>query len=229
MWYTSRSHALQYFELFERIFFPPLFPIQQNELTTRPAVHAWDTIWTLSLHSALCCELHHFLLRYSILSLVVLHSQLELVLRTSCCGSSLVWSHPGWVWPCEIISAAQIVLIPYQTLAHAAVWYQDYTVVSFPDPFRKNREGVWQHVLHRGVLKEFNQLLNPVLMFTRASGNCMCDQPAVCNRAVAITSRKHVTKHFRVAKKVLHSMATEGKSVSNSRSLRNIRWIYPAR
>jgi len=103
--YTSRSHALQYFELFERIFFPPLFPIQQNELTTRPAVHAWDTIWTLSLHSALCCELHHFLLRYSILSLVVLHSQLESVLRTSCCRSSLVWSHPGWVWPCETISA----------------------------------------------------------------------------------------------------------------------------
>jgi len=30
-------------------------------------------------------------------------------------------------------------------------------------------------------------------------------------------------------KKVLCSMATEGKSVSNSRSLRNIRWIYPAR
>ena len=50
-----------------------------------------------------------------------------------------------------------------------------------------------------------------------------------CVRAVAITSRKHVTKHFRVAKKVLCSMATEGKSVSNSRSLRNIRWIYPAR
>ena len=52
---------------------------------------------------------------------------------------------------------------------------------------------------------------------------------AVCElRAVAITSRKHVTKHFRVAKKVLCSMATEGKSVSNSRSLCNICWIYPA-
>jgi len=48
-------------------------------------------------------------------------------------------------------------------------------------------------------------------------------------RAVAITSRKHVTKHFRVAKKVLCSMGTEGKSVPNSRSLRNIHWIYPAR
>ena len=47
-------------------------------------------------------------------------------------------------------------------------------------------------------------------------------------RAVAITSQKHVTKHFRVAKKVLCSMATEGKSVSNSRSLCNICWIYPA-
>jgi len=30
-------------------------------------------------------------------------------------------------------------------------------------------------------------------------------------------------------KKVLCSMATEGKSVSNSQSLRNIHWIYPAR
>ena len=32
-------------------------------------------------------------------------------------------------------------------------------------------EGVWQHVLHCGVQKVFNQLLNHVLMFTRASGN----------------------------------------------------------
>ena len=48
--------------------------------------------------------------------------------------------------------------------------------------------------------------------------------------AVAITSRKHV-QSTSVWQKVLCSMATEGKSVSrsNSRSLRNIRWIYPAR
>ena len=44
-------------------------------------------------------------------------------------------------------------------------------LVSFPDSFRKNREGVWQHVLHCGVQKEFNQLLNHVLKFTHASGN----------------------------------------------------------
>ena len=58
------------------------------------------------------------------------------------------------------------------------------SLVSFPDPFRKNREGVWQHVLHCSVQKEFNQLLNHVLMFTRASGNWMCDQPAVCSTCV---------------------------------------------
>ena len=39
-------------------------------------------------------------------------------------------------------------------------------LVSFPDPFRKNREGVWQHALHCRVQKEFNLLLNHVLMFT---------------------------------------------------------------
>ena len=31
-----------------------------------------------------------------------------------------------------------------------------FKLVLFPDPFRKNREGVWQHVLHCGVQKEFN-------------------------------------------------------------------------
>ena len=41
-----------------------------------------------------------------------------------------------------------------------------WCLVSFPDPFRKNREGVWQHVLHRRVQKEFNQLLNHMLMCT---------------------------------------------------------------
>jgi len=32
------------------------------------------------------------------------------------------------------------------------------------DPSRKNREGVWQHGIHCRVPKEFNQLLNHVLM-----------------------------------------------------------------
>ena len=36
----------------------------------------------------------------------------------------------------------------------------------------------------RRVQKEFNQLLNHVLMFTRASGNWMCDQPAICSTCV---------------------------------------------
>ena len=53
-------------------------------------------------------------------------------------------------------------------------------LVSFPDPFRKNREGVWQHVLHCGVQKEFNQLLNHVLMFTHASGNWMSCMQYLC-------------------------------------------------
>ena len=100
MWYTSRSHALQYFELFKRIFFP-LFPIQRNELTQTSCACMGHTIWTL--HCAVSCII--VLLIYSILSVVVLHSQLESVLRTSCCHSSLVWSHPGWSWPCETISA----------------------------------------------------------------------------------------------------------------------------
>jgi len=49
------------------------------------------------------------------------------------------------------------------------------------------------------------------------------------NRALAITSRKHVTKHFRLAKKVSCPMAAEQKLVSNSQSLCNIHWIYTAR
>ena len=48
------------------------------------------------------------------------------------------------------------------------------SLVSFPDPFRKNQEGVWQHVLHCGVQKEFNQLLNR--LHTRVVIGCVTSQ-----------------------------------------------------
>ena len=54
-----------------------------------------------------------------------------------------------------------------------------HAVSLVPRPLSEKSRRVWQHVLHCSVQKEFNQLLNHVLMFTRASGNWMCDQPAV--------------------------------------------------
>ena len=39
-------------------------------------------------------------------------------------------------------------------------------LVSFPDPFRKNREGVWQHVLHRRVRTHCTVRANQVAEFS---------------------------------------------------------------
>ena len=39
-------------------------------------------------------------------------------------------------------------------------------LVSFPDPFRKHREGVWQHVLHRRVRAHCTGRANQVAEFT---------------------------------------------------------------
>ena len=39
-------------------------------------------------------------------------------------------------------------------------------LVSFPDPFRKNREGVWQHVLHRRVRAHCTVRANHVAEFS---------------------------------------------------------------
>jgi len=49
-------------------------------------------------------------------------------------------------------------------MARGHIWPY-LTLVSYPDPSRKNREGDWQHIAHCCV-KEFNQLLKQVLMFT---------------------------------------------------------------
>jgi len=64
-----------------------------------------------------------------------------------------------------------------------------FSLVSFPDPFRKNREGVWQHVLHCGVQKEFNQLLNHVLMFTQASGTVIACVTSRCMQYLCVGHR----------------------------------------
>ena len=44
-----------------------------------------------------------------------------------------------------------------------------HAVSLVPRPLSEKSRRVWQHVLHCSVQKEFNQLLNHVLMFTRAS------------------------------------------------------------
>ena len=41
-----------------------------------------------------------------------------------------------------------------------------YSLVSFPDPFRKNREGVWQHVLQRRVRAHCTVRANQVAEFS---------------------------------------------------------------
>ena len=41
-----------------------------------------------------------------------------------------------------------------------------WALVSFPDPFRKNREGVWQHVLHRRVRAHCTVRANQVAEFS---------------------------------------------------------------
>jgi len=58
----------------------------------------------------------------------------------------------------------------------------------------------------------------PVLPLFRSS-NIAIEQLQLCHKNVTALS---------FGKKVLCSMAAEGKSVSNSRSLCNIHWIYPA-
>ena len=48
-------------------------------------------------------------------------------------------------------------------------------VVSFPDPFRKNREGVWQHVLHRRVRAHCTVRTNQVAELATSCSPRMCD------------------------------------------------------
>ena len=52
-------------------------------------------------------------------------------------------------------------------------WCYDL-LVSFPDPSRIRREGVWEHAIHCRVQKEFNQLLHHMLMFTYMAIGGVC-------------------------------------------------------
>jgi len=59
-------------------------------------------------------------------------------------------------------------LVRIKTISYREPWrpLMDLLVL-LPDPSRICWEGVWQHVIHCHVQKEFHQLLNHVLMFTQ--------------------------------------------------------------
>ena len=64
--------------------------------------------------------------------------------------------------------ALNLVLFAACTLPLLWVCTEDHVaqVVSFPDLFRKNQEGVWQHVLHRRVRTHCTVSANQVAEFS---------------------------------------------------------------
>jgi len=105
-------------------------------------------------------------------------------------------------------------LVYYQTLFGASWRPSWYTTRDCLERLCNNFDSCNRFL--RALLEDCNYFTTPSIL------SC------ISYRALAIMSRKHVTKHFRMAKKVLCSMAAERKLVSNSQSLCNIHWIYTA-
>jgi len=68
-----------------------------------------------------------------------------------------------------------------------------------------------------------------IVLMTKWLPKLQSSEPHCCLLSSCNYVTKTRDKALPCGKKVLCSMATERKSVSNSRSLRNICWIYPAR
>jgi len=70
-----------------------------------------------------------------------------------------------------------------------------YVLVSFPDPSRIRRGGIWQHVIHSQCL--INQLLNHMLMFTHMviiGGWCT----ATCLQLCLVSGDEALPREWRV-------------------------------
>ena len=88
--------------------------------------------------------------------------------------------NPSVHYPAILETSCVFTFTGTELLVHERVLIVNTTVnqdklVSYPVPIFKTWEGVWQHIIHCRVQKEFNQLLNHVLMFTHTvinGGEC---------------------------------------------------------